>query len=67
MKSAWLLMLIRTASRAGQRPYLLGGLWFLAGYIHGFIQRDQAVLEPGLVEFTNQFHLKRFLKGVGLQ
>jgi poly-beta-1,6-N-acetyl-D-glucosamine synthase len=66
MGSSLLLTLVRTTVRIGQQPCLLGGLCFLAGYLWAFIKREDKIIEPGLIKFTNRFHLKRLYQGIGL-
>jgi poly-beta-1,6-N-acetyl-D-glucosamine synthase len=67
MRSNFFLTLIRTGVRFGQKPYMLGSLYFLAGYLRAFIRQDDEIIEPELSMFTNRFHLNRFYKGIGLK
>lgn len=59
LRSSLFLTFVRTFIRLFRKPYVIGGLLFLAGFLQGAFNRDEAIIEKDLSKFINKFHLRR--------
>ncbi len=56
-----LFLLARSILRAASWPPLLGGLFMLAGYLQGYLDRGDLLASPELVKFIRRQQLRRLL------
>jgi poly-beta-1,6-N-acetyl-D-glucosamine synthase len=64
--SAWYvgyspLYLLAAAKRVPERPFLLGSIMYVAGYVSGFVRRRAQVRDPELVRFVRKQQMRRLL------
>jgi biofilm PGA synthesis N-glycosyltransferase PgaC len=56
-----LFMLARTASHACVRPYLIGSLLMLGGFVEGYLRRLPRAASPDLIKFVHREQRRRLL------
>jgi glycosyltransferase involved in cell wall biosynthesis len=56
-----LFLLMRAAKRGMSYPPVVGGLCLLAGYLQGYLRRDEKIASPDLVRFIRKQQLRRLL------
>jgi len=56
-----LFLALRAAKRALSWPPLIGGLFLFAGYLGGYLRRNQKIAPPELVKFIRRQQLRRLL------
>jgi len=56
-----LFLLMRAARRGLSYPPVIGGLFLLAGYLEGYLRRDEKHAPPDLVKFVRKQQLRRML------
>lgn len=56
-----LFMLSRASLRALKRPYIIGGVCLLAGYLEGYVKRLPTVDDQALIRYLRKQQLKRLL------
>jgi glycosyltransferase involved in cell wall biosynthesis len=56
-----LFLLMRAAKRGMSYPPVVGGLFLLAGYLQGYLRRDEKIASPDLVRFIRKQQLRRLL------
>ncbi len=59
---SFFLALIRAAVRLKDKPYLVSGVSYLAGYIVSFLKREKKNVDPAFARFINAFHKKRLYR-----
>ncbi|HZY59345.1 MAG TPA: glycosyltransferase family A protein [Candidatus Binataceae bacterium] len=66
-RSAWyvgyspLFLLAAAARRAVCRPFLLGSIMMVAGYVEGFLRRRPRIDDPDLISFIRRQQMRRLL------
>ncbi len=56
-----LFMLVKCLKRAAQRPYVIGGVALLFGYVHGSWKRLPRVPDAALIRYTRKQQLRKLL------
>jgi biofilm PGA synthesis N-glycosyltransferase PgaC len=56
-----LFLLMRAAKRGVSWPPVIGGIYLLAGYVEGYLRRNQKTASPELVKFIRRQQLRRML------
>jgi poly-beta-1,6-N-acetyl-D-glucosamine synthase len=56
-----LFLLMRAAKRGLSWPPVIGGMYLLAGYLEGYLRRNQKIASPELVKFIRRQQMRRLL------
>lgn len=56
-----ILLLLRTIKAMTKKPLIIGGFYYLTGYLQGLINQDKPTVSKELSKFMNKFHTKRIL------
>ena len=56
-----LFMTARAAAHLGSRPYLIGGLLMLSGFLEGYLRRHQRPASPAVIKFIRHEQRRRLL------
>ena len=56
-----LFMLVRSLRRMCDRPFFLSGLYMLAGYVQGYLQREPQVDDPQLIRYMRKQQINKLL------
>jgi hypothetical protein len=56
-----LFLIVAAARRVVERPFLLGSIMMVAGYLEGWIHRRPRVNDPELIRFVRKQQLRRLL------
>jgi poly-beta-1,6-N-acetyl-D-glucosamine synthase len=56
-----LFLLMRAAKRGLSWPPVIGGMYLLAGYLEGYLRRNQKIASPELVKFIRREQMRRLL------
>ncbi|MBV9998638.1 MAG: glycosyltransferase family 2 protein [Verrucomicrobia bacterium] len=56
-----LFMLLKCAKRTAERPYLIGGLGLLYGFVKGYLRRIGQVEDKALIRYLRQQQMNRLL------
>jgi hypothetical protein len=54
-----LFMVARGIRRMTDRPYLIGGMALIAGYVMAWIQNQEMLAEPAVVRYVRQTQMKK--------
>ena len=61
LRNSFLLVLLRTLPRLAVKPYVVAGLFYLAGYFKAMFKSEPISIDKEIARFYNRFHLKRIL------
>ncbi|MCK6650277.1 MAG: glycosyltransferase [Bacteroidia bacterium] len=61
MRSGLFLLTKRTIGHIFKRPYLVGGYYYILGYIIGILRKDPRIISYEMSKFISRFHIRRFL------
>lgn len=64
LRNNFLLVLFRTLPRLATRPFIISGLYYLAGYFKAMWKKEPLSIEKETAQFYNKFHLKRITKSI---